>query len=432
MPQTRIPRTTLYTLATGYTVAVLALFLSVADQALGHAEKLPISPTLLCIALLSPFSLARLVRSSLTHTQSNILYPLSANALALTPLVLLSLVALLLAALPGTYWEEGAKWVLLIPYGACIVFLATVMGDSRLIRLALPIGITFSLILLNGSVWYDTIHPGTFAAITNRAAGFPGNANFAGLVAVMLCAAGLNFGEMRSVNGKCHNNVRKRSGSTLNFTLLALTFCTICLTMSRSGALNFTILFGVFLWYRFIKSDLNNRQKTAEITVILSLGAVAFISVLTFTAANSSAQGSSRLTRLMNAKQVDDGSAATRIGAFWEGVELVEKKPILGYGTGFSRTMSELPHNIYLQQWINNGALGLASYLLFLAVTLITFIRRGSHNGAALIAVAISGGIFTHNILDQRPFLILLGLMLGAGHHDSCSSKGSTPTRRIP
>jgi O-antigen ligase len=423
-PLITTPHTSVPKLATIYTVAILALFLSVTDQALGHAEMLPTSPTLMCIALLSPFSIARIVKSSLTASPSNILYPLSANALPLTPLVLVSLVALLLAALPGTYWAEGAKWVFLIPYGVCIVLLSAIMGTSQIIRVALPVSITVSSILLNGSVWYDTIHPGTFAAITNRAAGFPGNANFAALVAVMLCAAGLNLGKTDSFKDKYHKIKRRGSGSTLNFILIVLTFCTICLTMSRSGALNFTILFVIFLWYRFIKSDLSNRQKTLELAVILSLGAVAFISVLTFSTANTAAQGSSRLTRLMNAKQVDDGSAATRIGAFWDGVELVEKKPILGHGTGFSRTMSELPHNIYLQQWINNGALGLASYLLFLAVTLITFIRRGSHNGVALLAVAISGGVFTHNILDQRPFLILLGIMLG-GSAQSQLSQGN-------
>jgi O-antigen ligase len=183
--------------------------------------------------------------------------------------------------------------------------------------------------------------------------------------------------------------------------------------MSRSGALNFTILFVIFVWYRFLQSRLDKWRKLIELTFIILAGAIVFLTVLALTVESNGSQGSSRLTRLLNAKQVDDGSAATRIGAFWEGVALVERHPLLGYGTGFSRTMSELPHNIYLQQWVNNGVLGLAAYLFFLSASLITFIHRGSHNGVALLTVAISGGVFTHNILDQRPFLILLGVILG-------------------
>jgi O-antigen ligase len=412
MPQTKTQRIPL-SLSSLYTTAVLVLFLSVADQALGHANKLPSSPTILCILLLAPFSIARIFKASLTDRPLNILYPLSANALPLIALLLISLVALLLAMLPGTYWEEDAKWVLLIPYGTCIVLLATMMGASQFIKKILPISITLSLVLLNGSVWYDTIHPGTFASITNRAAGFPGNANFAALVAVMLCAAGLNLGEIHNYPRESAKSWGESSGSTLNFILIALTFCTLCLTMSRSGALNFTILFVIFVWYRFLQSRLDKWRKLIELTFIILAGAIVFLTVLALTVESNGSQGSSRLTRLLNAKQVDDGSAATRIGAFWEGVALVERHPLLGYGTGFSRTMSELPHNIYLQQWVNNGVLGLAAYLFFLSASLITFIHRGSHNGVALLTVAISGGVFTHNILDQRPFLILLGVILG-------------------
>jgi O-antigen ligase len=75
--------------------------------------------------------------------------------------------------------------------------------------------------------------------------------------------------------------------------------------------------------------------------------------------------------------------------------------------------MPELPHNIYLQQWVNNGLPGLISYLAFLGVRVWTFLSRRYFPGVMLIVVAIVGGFFSHNILDQRPFLILYGLLLG-------------------
>jgi O-antigen ligase len=94
-------------------------------------------------------------------------------------------------------------------------------------------------------------------------------------------------------------------------------------------------------------------------------------------------------------------------------VQLIEAAPFLGHGTGFARRMSELPHNIYIQQWVNNGLPGVLSYVMFLLSALLTFVRRGSRNGIALIIVATIGGIFSHNLLDQRPFLIMFGILLG-------------------
>jgi hypothetical protein len=111
-----------------------------------------------------------------------------------------------------------------------------------------------------------------------------------------------------------------------------------------------------------------------------------------------------------------------------EGLGLIEAAPLLGHGTGFARNMSELPHNIYIQQWVNNGLLGLLLYLGLIITAYLTFITRGSRNGVALIVIAAVGGIFSHNILDQRPFLILLGLLLGNSAHDSAKNLGAAWT----
>ena len=75
--------------------------------------------------------------------------------------------------------------------------------------------------------------------------------------------------------------------------------------------------------------------------------------------------------------------------------------------------MKELPHNLYLQQWINNGVFGLILYVVFVVSAFLTFTERRYPGGQALCVVAITGSIFSHNILDQRPFLILFGCALG-------------------
>jgi len=151
--------------------------------------------------------------------------------------------------------------------------------------------------------------------------------------------------------------------------------------------------------------------------VFATLAAVSFL--VAFSQISVANQGNSRLSRLLNNQPVDDGSAGTRMDALQEGLALIEAAPLSGHGTGFSRTMSELPHNIYIQQWVNNGAVGLLLYLGFMTSAFCTFLYRGSRNGIALIIIAAIGGIFSHNILDQRPFLILLGLLLGISARDS-------------
>jgi len=124
--------------------------------------------------------------------------------------------------------------------------------------------------------------------------------------------------------------------------------------------------------------------------------------------------GKTRLSRFLNNERVDDGSAGTRLAAAKDSIRLIEESPLVGHGTGFARTMFELPHNLYLQQWVNNGVVGLAAFLALLVGSLLTFTRRRCRQGQAFILVASVGSVFSHNLLDQRPFLILLGILLAS------------------
>ena len=193
-----------------------------------------------------------------------------------------------------------------------------------------------------------------------------------------------------------------------------ITFAIIVMTMSRSGLLNFGTLLVTFIFFRYVRSSLPIGSKFKEVSALVICAMIALGFVFTYTELTSASGGNSRLSRLLNNQRVDDGSAGTRLGAIVDCLEHIEAAPIIGHGTGFSRTMSELPHNIYLQQWVNNGILGIVSYIALLVTALATFIQRGCRNGQALIIVAVVGGLFSHNLLDQRPFLMLLGIMLGA------------------
>lgn len=393
-------------LARTYTALGLVIFFCVADQALGHAGLLPINATLLCMLFVLPHAVIRLLmpqtsrEAALTLTAS-----LWANRFTLLSFSAIALVALLFAGHPTAYWDEGGKWIALYPYGVCITTGALALGLSPWVTRELPILILTSLLALMGSVWYDILHPGTFADLWNRAAGFPGNANFAALVSVLLCAAGINFGTRSRPS-------TPRSSLCIDILILLSTFMTVTMTMSRSGLINFVAVCVLFVYFRLCLSSSSISRRATELVILLALGAIAVGFVVWFGSLSASSGSSSRLTRFLSNQQVDDGSAGTRLAAAYDCIRLIEKSPFFGHGTGFARTMDELPHNLYLQQWVNNGVLGIGAYLSFLCVAFVTFAQRGYRNGQALIMVGAIGSVFSHNLLDQRPFLLLLGILL--------------------
>ncbi len=399
-------------LATTYGAGAMILFFCVGDQALGHAGMLPINATALCALSLTPFLLYYSLfherpHSSRSGTNESLLaHALWNNRVVVVSLVLLAMTALLWSTLPSAYWGESGKWIAVVPYDVTILLCSMSLGLCSTLCKQLHIIILLSICFLLGSIWYDMTYPGTFAELGARAAGFPGNANFAALTAVVLCAAGLDFGDYSDVPGKDHKRTRS------NFLLLIVTFITVALTMSRSGLVNFGILTFAYLFFRLIRSRAPASQRLKELIGIACICTVTFALMVWFCSTYGSSGDNSRLTRLLNNKQVDDGSAATRLSAVLDCIRLIEQSPFLGHGTGFSRTMSELPHNLYLQQWVNNGLLGILAYVGFLASAFGTFYVRGNRNGQALVLVAAVGSVFSHNVIDLRPLLILLGMFL--------------------
>lgn len=346
---------------------------------------------------------------------SSLVAVLWSNRLTLCSFFFVALMALVLSVIPTSYWEEGGKWIVIIPYGFCITIGGIAVGLSPWLTKHLPLIVSLSLLLLVSSIWYDTAFPGTFAELQNRAAGFPGNANFAALVAVLLCAATIDCGDGR----------RQRSEfSSLCFDalILLLTFSVVTMTMSRSGLVNFAAVVSLAIYFRLVKSYAPAHKRAKDLLLFLACGMTAMFFVIWFGALSSSTQGSSRLTRFLNNQQVDDGSAGTRLAAAYDSIRLIEESPLIGHGTGFARTMNELPHNLYLQQWVNNGIFGVGAYLIFLLVTFLTFVSRRYRNGQALIAATAVGSAFSHNLLDQRPFLLLLGILLS----HSCKARPET------
>jgi O-antigen ligase len=279
------------------------------------------------------------------------------------------------------------------------------------VRTWLPLYVLCALTLLLWSLSIDLSAPGTYAELDARAAGFPGNANFSALVTVMLCAATLDF--------------QRRRRGWLDLVLLTVTTTIVLGTMSRSGLINLGVLMIVYFYYRLLASPGAASEALRLCAALLAIATTLLVVVPLFTHSMPALKQSSRISRFLNNQQVDDGSAGTRLAAVKDSLRRIDAAPLLGHGTGHARSMPELPHNLYLQQWVNNGLPGVLSYLALLGLSYTTFRRRGDRNGVAFIIVTTVGSAFSHNVLDQRPFLMLLGILLG-----SCSEERSPPYPR--
>ena len=382
-----------------YSFVVLTLFLSVADIALGHRGALPAGATTCALVSLLPIVTCELVRGLAHRRVWHVFTPWRSNQKPLLALGLVATCALTFSILPGSVWDEGAKWILLIPYGFMIVLLAALCAGNASVGRILPYSAALALSLLLWSISCDLTTPGTFSAITERAAGFSGNANYTALITVMVCAASLNYTGKRLLLG--------------DLVLLILAAAIVILSLSRSGLVAFAVLVLGYTAIRIAHTGISWRATRSFgislLAVALALGALSPL----FADQLRALQQQSRFRRASASQQVDDGSAASRLAAAQDAIHRINRSPIVGHGTGYARRMPELPHNIYLQQWVNNGLPGLMSYLAFLAVSVWTFLSRRFFPGVMLIVVTIVGGCFSHNILDQRPFLILYGLLLG-------------------
>lgn len=381
-----------------YGGVVCTLFFSVADQPLARAGILPLSATLAAVAALLPFLVRHLLQHTTRKSGSHVFDVWLRNRIPLLAFILVATTSIVCAILPGAFWGEGGKWIFLCSYGVMITLLAHCMGAHPVVVRYLPAYTFGALLLLVASLWYDMQFPGSYSELNNRAAGFPGNANFAALVSVMLCSVSLTY---------------RRDGSAKRDALfLVLTAMHVLGTMSRSGILNYTLMLLIYLYYRFVHDGLELRGLMRFTT---ALAATLFVATMITTlsgATDTIFSAENRLSRLATNRRVDDGSAASRMAAVKDSLRLINMSPILGHGTGHSRTMAELPHNLYLQQWVNNGLLGLVSYLLLLGATWRVFYMRDLRQGQTFIVVAALGSFFSHNVLDQRPFLILLGVLL--------------------
>lgn len=376
-----------------------AIVPSVLGLALGRWGLIPLPPTVLALFLFMGLAGAALVNDLMgSYPGREILKLFKHTAVPLVSYTLLALISLAWSALPRAYWQEDAKYIFIIfyGYGLWVLVLLTALypsfGSKMRGYLLLP------LILLGGSIIYELWYPATFSTVESRAAGFPGNSNYGAFAFNMLLSAVLSYGA-----GKVKMDI---------IWLIAGGIC-IFATQSRSGLVGYLVIAALYcIGYLKIYRFSIGRMMKMVLAFLVVLAILIVIGTLLVENTGLFTANKTRFAKVLDSGRSDDGSADSRLQAAKVTINRIEQSVVFGYGTGFTRTFKTQPHNMYLQQWVNNGIPGLVIYLCLLAGGFYVFYRIGHWPGMGFISVVAVGGMFSHNVLEQHNFIVTYAVLL--------------------
>jgi O-antigen ligase len=256
-------------------------------------------------------------------------------------------------------------------------------------------------LLLAGTILYDAFHPGSFSDAQGRAAGVGMNANVAAFDLLLLLAAAVRFREARP----------------LDAALVALCLVAVTFTFSRGGLLLAAVLLALYA-----ASLVGAGVRPGRLAVPAAGLALAALSLpwLLDAAAIADLPDAARRLSALGAREGTGVGDQSRLDLALYYLGLVQQQPLLGLGTG-AHLIEEArapwrdgTHNMYLRVWLDHGLWGLATYLGLLGSALALLVRRRCWPGIALVVLSAANGVFSHNIIDDKTFLLLLGGLLAA------------------
>jgi hypothetical protein len=374
------------------------LFLTGTDVFLGGRGLLPLPPTVL-------FALYAALVGAVALVQA-VLHPAEwlANLQAVTtrcrwPLFFvfaLGAVSLLCAFAERADWSSNGANIFLpvVSSGAVLVGIAIgFIFPSGWLRVV----ISLALIVAAGSMVVDLVTPGAFSTVMQRAAGFAENANYAAYIVLMHCIVLLRW----------------RSFSVADGVVLVFAGLGVLVTLSRSGLLLFLLMIVAYVGLALlVPADPTKLRRNVTAAVLaLGLGVLASVAILSTSEMFETATASNRIDAMLGrgAFFTEDDE---RLVVLRQYSGAIEDRALLGHGTAYSKTQLLGPHNMYVLQWVNNGIVGLIAYVGLL-LSLAACCRYGWRvDGLALVAVIGLAGLFSHDILDQRPFTLVFGMLI--------------------
>jgi O-antigen ligase len=377
--------------------AFFAFFASCYDQFLDAKGRLPFLSVYLFLWGLATMTVVTIVRATASERErTRVIAFYRANVAVLAPLAAWIFSSFLGAFVTTANLDEGPRYVLYPAYNATLIILSMLLPFQEHHRKWMRWYLGVAFVLAAGSVFVDVIRPATFSFLPDRAAGFARNPNGAGFLLVTLCCALIVFDRVR----------------VTDLAVLAVTALGVIATLSRGG-----MILLAFVVCCYVPCVVRDALRRGPRVIVMRLVALVVLVAGTYGAITQligqrmfSGPGS-RVDMLLGKERVV-GPRENRVEIVKEAWEMVLDSPWLGYGSGFTMGMSEGPHNMYVSRWLDNGVPGIASYLWLLAATGLVFWRRRYLPGLVFTGVLVLEGFFSHNLLDERAFVLLLGVLL--------------------
>jgi len=381
----------------GFISVLLTFPLTFADLYItNYAKLVPVPPHIigfLCVFLAMILALLPIQKYSLNLRQQLVIFYY--NRSIVIPLVCLSFISLVFSLMPSTNFEDYGKYILYPWFALSLVIMGMLIPVKPLLHKNFHFYFftAWLILLLSGLV--DMWIPGTFSNQLSRVAGLAVNANAFAFALVILTVCLLKFEHF----------------SFINILILGASGLGVFLSLSRGGIIVFLIVV-VFYSYTTLKSVSFGKRIIFVgifiLTVLLSLWVIEEMVQSSLLFQTSTAQ--LRMARLSGSTGFYDEDDA-RIILIQNAIRLIEYSPLWGYGTGFSYTLYQNTHNIYLLEWIDNGLLGIAVYIWLMIACLRMFIRRHFPQGVLFMIIIIIFGFFSHNMLEYRMFTLSLGVL---------------------
>jgi len=393
-----------------------AMFISYSDMHLEARGSLPFKNVSMFLWGLAAMTAGSVIRAAASpHERARLLGLYQRHIAVLIPLGAVVVFSFMSAFLPSANLDDGPRYVMYPAYNATIIVLSMLIPlpehHRKLIRWYL--GIAFALAA--ASVFIDVIRPGTFSILTDRAAGFARNPNGGAFLLIALCCALIVFDRVRGID----------------LVVLGVTALGVLATLSRGGFLLLGLV--VCCYAPCVVRQAARRGMFVLVTrlaALLLLVAGMYFATTRLISQRMFADPGSRIGMLLGKREVV-GPRESRIGLAVQSWELVREAPMLGYGSGFTYTLPQGPHNIYLSRWLDNGLAGVVSYVWLIAAAGLTFWRRRYTSGLVFITAVAIEGFFSHNLLEERVFLLVLGVLLTLSAY-STTERAVVPHRVRP
>jgi len=235
----------------------------------------------------------------------------------------------------------------------------------------------------------DTLYGGISASqLWGRSAATLRNPNTVGAVAVLLFLGSVRWHRLK----------------WLEFFAAIIAGTIIVLSQSRSGMLDYVaLMFCLSLWWSKGSGVATIRYNRFIKTTMAGVLMVIILICLLF-----NSRYGMKGDIIASALSDINGRDQVAITA----IELIEKKPFFGYGTGFVYAQEKGPHNMLLRAWLESGLAGLAGLFALAFGVLWVGVKR---KDPSIIALTILLGVMamtTHNLTESRSLLIITGILL--------------------